>query len=79
MVEPRYDQLSTEGAFSGSIKRVLGAGGDCAALPLKDVKDLRPEIFSLWTFRRILKETPLIGAGGYCDDTAQQAISEGMS
>ncbi|KAG0646732.1 12-oxophytodienoate-10 [Hyphodiscus hymeniophilus] len=77
MVEPRYDQLSTEGAFSGKIKRVPGAGGDCAALPLKEAKDVSVGEFSLWTFRRILKETPLIGAGGYCGDTARDAIAEG--
>ena len=76
MVEPRYDQLSTEGAFSGKIKRVFGA--DCDAAPLKDFEDPKVETFSLWTFRRILTRTPLIGAGGYCGDMARNAISEGM-
>lgn len=79
MVEPRYDQLSTESAFSGKVNRVLAAGGACAALPLKEASAPRAEDFSLWIFRRILKETPLIGAGGYCGDTAREAISEGMS
>jgi 12-oxophytodienoic acid reductase len=78
MIEPRYDQLSTEGAFSGKIKRVLGNGGNCAVRPLKDVKPPKTENFSLWIFRQILKQTPLIGAGGYCGDTARDAISEGM-
>lgn len=77
MVEPRYDQLSTEGAFSGNIKRVLRDGGN-SARPLRDVKARKTENFSLWTFRRILKRTPLISAGGYCGDTARDAISEGM-
>jgi 12-oxophytodienoic acid reductase len=78
MVEPRYDQLSTEGAFSGNLERRSGACGDCAAMPLKDVKNSRTEDFSLWAFRKILKDTPLIGAGGYCSDTARQAILQGV-
>ena len=67
MVEPRYDQFSTEGAFSGCREVVdLGArrNGD---------------EFSLWTFRKILKGTPLVGAGGYDGDSAREAITEGTS
>jgi 2,4-dienoyl-CoA reductase-like NADH-dependent reductase (Old Yellow Enzyme family) len=78
MVEPRYDQLSTEGAFSSKIKRIPGAGGDCSELLFKDAKFREAEPFSLWKFRRILKQTPLVGAGGYCVDTAREAISEGI-
>jgi 2,4-dienoyl-CoA reductase-like NADH-dependent reductase (Old Yellow Enzyme family) len=33
--------------------------------------------YTLWTFRRILKTTPLIGAGGYTAKSARDAISEG--
>jgi hypothetical protein len=94
MVEPRYDQLSTEGAFSDSINRAdlnekrPGAGGDCAACTHNVVQ--QPDVskadqgkkgqeFSLWTFRRILKTTPLIGAGGYNADSAREAIEEGMA
>ncbi len=39
--------------------------------PLKDS-------FSLWNFRSILKNTPLIGAGGYDSGSAREAISEGI-
>ena len=78
MVEPRYDQLSTEGAFSGKIKRAGRDGANCEMVSVKTTKGLEPEDFSLWTFRRILKQTPLIGAGGYCSDTARDAISEGV-
>jgi 2,4-dienoyl-CoA reductase-like NADH-dependent reductase (Old Yellow Enzyme family) len=87
MVEPRYDQLSTEGAFSGSIQRtgIAGAGGDCSACPVNKQSDgskaqrggERQE-YSLWTFRRILKTTPLIGAGGYDATSAREALHEGM-
>jgi 2,4-dienoyl-CoA reductase-like NADH-dependent reductase (Old Yellow Enzyme family) len=65
MVEPRYDQYSTEGAFSENIKVVDGKR-DC-------------EEFSLWTFRMILKNTPLVGAGGYDAMSARDAISEGRN
>jgi 12-oxophytodienoic acid reductase len=79
IVEPRYDQLSTEGAFSGNIERQPGAGGDA------DTCEEREEVkagngdglYSLWTFRKILKTTPLIGAGGYNIETARSAIAEG--
>jgi 2,4-dienoyl-CoA reductase-like NADH-dependent reductase (Old Yellow Enzyme family) len=77
MVEPRYDQLSTEGAFSGKIERLSGAGGDC----ISDVQEVKETslggAFSLWTFRRILRNTLLIGAGGYDSQTAREAISQG--
>ena len=79
MVEPRYDQLSTEGAFSSKIKRIPFAGGDCSESHFQDANFREAEPFSLWKFRQILKETPLVGAGGYCADTAREAISEGMS
>jgi hypothetical protein len=81
IVEPRYDQLSTEGAFSANIDRKEGAGGDsaaCAVLP--EVKRRNSnEMYSLWTFRRILRSTPLIGAGGYDVETARAAIAEGKT
>jgi 2,4-dienoyl-CoA reductase-like NADH-dependent reductase (Old Yellow Enzyme family) len=34
--------------------------------------------YTLWTFRRILKTTPLIGAGGYTAKSAREAIAEGL-
>jgi hypothetical protein len=34
--------------------------------------------YTLWTFRRILKTTPLIGAGGYNAQSAREAIAEGL-
>jgi hypothetical protein len=79
MVEPRYDQLSTEGAFSGNLDRVTGAWLDCTVPAAKGkVRQPKPEeIYSLWNFRKILKETPLIGAGGYDAMGAREAISEG--
>ncbi|RAH76576.1 putative NADPH dehydrogenase [Aspergillus japonicus CBS 114.51] len=64
LVEPRYDLGSKEGAFSGCIARekVDGEGmGDR----------------TIWPFRRILKTTPVIGAGGYDAVSAAQAIEEG--
>jgi 2,4-dienoyl-CoA reductase-like NADH-dependent reductase (Old Yellow Enzyme family) len=67
MVEPRYDQFSTEGAFSGHREDVNGA------------EKQQGEDFSLWTFRRILKSTPLMGAGGYDAKTAREAIAEGKN
>lgn len=67
MVEPRYDQFSTEGAFSGQ-REIVG-----------DVEERRGDEFSLWTFRRILKSTPLIGAGGYNAESARDAIAEGRT
>jgi hypothetical protein len=33
--------------------------------------------YTLWTFRRILKTTPLVGAGGYTAQSAREAIAEG--
>lgn len=83
MVEPRYDQLSTEGAFSGKISRngQMVIGGDDAACKVDEEKESCSkqvqEQFSLWPFRRTLEETLLIGAGGYDGTTARQAISEG--
>ncbi|KAL4956487.1 hypothetical protein BDW69DRAFT_158362 [Aspergillus filifer] len=65
MAEPRYDQLSNEGAFSGAINRDRGQALTAAPQP------------SLWPFRRILKNTPFIGAGGYDALSAPQAIREG--
>lgn len=66
MVEPRYDQLSNEGAFSGSIRRENDSRSTSSASPA-----------TLWPFRRLLKNTPLIGAGGYDAKSADQAIAEG--
>jgi 2,4-dienoyl-CoA reductase-like NADH-dependent reductase (Old Yellow Enzyme family) len=34
--------------------------------------------YTLWTFRRILKTTPLIGAGGYTAKSAREAVAEGL-
>jgi 2,4-dienoyl-CoA reductase-like NADH-dependent reductase (Old Yellow Enzyme family) len=70
VVEPRYDQGSGEGAFSGSIQREKkdvngGEGGDGSAPA------------SIWLFRRILKNATVIGAGGYDDVSAGRAIEEG--
>ncbi|KAL3440868.1 hypothetical protein BJX65DRAFT_289696 [Aspergillus insuetus] len=66
VVEPRYDQGSGEGAFSGSIQRENGSeGGDGGASA------------SIWPFRRILKNTTVIGAGGYDAGSAARAIEEG--
>jgi 2,4-dienoyl-CoA reductase-like NADH-dependent reductase (Old Yellow Enzyme family) len=67
MVEPRYDQYSTEGAFSGKLEVVDLGERRCG------------DEFSLWTFRRILKSTPLVGAGGYDANSARDAIAEGKS
>ncbi|KAF3402286.1 12-oxophytodienoate reductase 2 [Talaromyces pinophilus] len=69
IVEPRYDQLSQEGAFSGKIMRPQnesreGAGTTSSAA-------------SIWPFRRVLKTTTVIGAGGYDATSAAQAIEEG--
>jgi 2,4-dienoyl-CoA reductase-like NADH-dependent reductase (Old Yellow Enzyme family) len=66
MLEPRYDQLSNEGAFSGNIKRENDSKSTSSALSA-----------SIWPFRRLLKNTPLIGAGGYDAKSADQAIAEG--
>jgi 2,4-dienoyl-CoA reductase-like NADH-dependent reductase (Old Yellow Enzyme family) len=77
MVEPRYDQLSTEGAFSGNLRQIKGAGGDSTACNVQAKGTTLPEEFSLWTFRRILKTTLLVGAGGYSAATARKAIEEG--
>jgi 2,4-dienoyl-CoA reductase-like NADH-dependent reductase (Old Yellow Enzyme family) len=65
MVEPRYDQFSTEGAFSGNVEVVDLGEKRCG------------DEFSLWTFRRILRSTPLVGAGGYDAISARDAIAEG--
>jgi len=66
MVEPRYDRFSIEGAFSAHREDV----------DTTEEKGQGDE-FSLWTFRRILKITPLIGAGGYDAQTARDAVTEG--
>ncbi|RAQ60170.1 hypothetical protein COH20_005195 [Aspergillus flavus] len=66
VVEPRYDQLSNEGAFSGSINRENSAESISSTLSV-----------SIWPFRRLLKNTPLIGAGGYDAESANEAIAEG--
>jgi 2,4-dienoyl-CoA reductase-like NADH-dependent reductase (Old Yellow Enzyme family) len=64
VVEPRYDQGSGEGAFSGDIHREnVPVDGSSSA--------------SIWPFRRILKNTTVIGAGGYDAVSAAKAIEEG--
>lgn len=69
IVEPRYDQFSQEGAFSGKIVRPSnetrseGIAASSAA--------------SIWPFRRALESTTVIGAGGYDAKLAAQAIEEG--
>jgi len=63
IVEPKYDQFSTEGAFSGHREVV-------------DETKQRDE-YSLWTLRKILKNTPLMGAGGYDAKSARDAVSKG--
>lgn len=70
IVEPRYDQLSTEGAFSDTIQRGIVAGD-------KDVETPMPVSLSIWPFRDILKRTVLITAGGFDADSARSAIVEG--
>lgn len=37
----------------------------------------REEEMNLWSFRKILKKTPIIGAGGYDREIARDAIQEG--
>ncbi|KAL4885963.1 hypothetical protein BJY04DRAFT_179600 [Aspergillus karnatakaensis] len=71
MVERRYDQFSKEGAFSGSIQR---KGGDEGTAQRGETLDDR----SLWRFRKILKNTVLVGAGGYDGTSAAQAVEEGL-
>ena len=53
IVEPRYDQLRTE-----------GSKGD----------EDEP---SLWVFRKVLKKTPLVAAGGFDAASAREAIAQG--
>lgn len=66
IVEPRYDQLSQEGAFSGNIRRRSEISNTLAAASV-----------SIWPFRRLLTTTTVIGAGGYDGKSAAQAIEEG--
>ncbi len=66
LVEPRYDQFSTEGAFSSE----------------RATRDLvhdqaEKEKYSIWTFRRLLEKTPVVGAGGYDVVGAREAIAGG--
>lgn len=79
IVEPRYDQLSTEGAFSGNIERKSGpdSDADMGVAKIEVKAGDGDETYSLWTFRKILTTTPLIGAGGYSPETARTAIAEG--
>lgn len=70
IVEPRYDQLSTEGAFSSSIQRSETAKEETKG------KAESAEL-SIWPFRDILKQTVLITAGGFDADSARSAITEG--
>lgn len=69
MVEPRYDQLSTEGAFGSQRTNGLATNSQ-----ITDSK----EDPSLWTFKNILKNTLLIAAGGYSPGSAREALAEGM-
>ncbi|KAJ0418379.1 12-oxophytodienoate reductase [Aspergillus carlsbadensis] len=73
VVEPRYDQGSGEGAFSGRIQREKidqpGDGGEG--------EGNGEATASIWPFRRILKNTTVIGAGGYDAVSAAKAIEEG--
>ena len=62
MIEARY------------VNRIRGKTGAERREQEKAETDLR---YTLWTFRRILKTTPLIGAGGYTVKSAREAISEG--
>ncbi|CZR60180.1 related to Putative 12-oxophytodienoate reductase 2 [Phialocephala subalpina] len=66
LVEPRYDQLSSEGAFASERNE-------------RDVvkEEHKNEDLSIWPFRRLLKKIPVIGAGGYDGASAREAISEG--
>ncbi|RDW67181.1 alkene reductase [Aspergillus mulundensis] len=73
IVEPRYDQGSGEGAFSGDIKR----DGTSQAQEGGDGKVNGEKTGSIWPFRRILKNTTVIGAGGYDAASAAKAIEEG--
>lgn len=70
IVEPRYDQFSTEGAFSDTIQRGVVAGE-------KDMEKSTSVGLSIWPFRDILKRTVLITAGGFDADSARSAIVEG--
>ncbi|CEL11539.1 hypothetical protein ASPCAL14640 [Aspergillus calidoustus] len=85
IVEPRYDQGSTEGAFSGSIERKKSQLGTeteteteklCQSHEREEVQPAAGEM-SIWPFRRILKNTTVIGAGGYNAESAARAIEEG--
>lgn len=67
IVEPRYDQFSTEGAFSDTIQRA----GE------KDTEKSTSVGLSIWPFRDILKRTVLITAGGFDADSARSAVVEG--
>ncbi|KAK4936654.1 hypothetical protein LTR10_022506 [Elasticomyces elasticus] len=71
LVEPRYDVLSTEGAFAGKVDRKAGAVEEVATTTT----------FSLEPFRKILNRTnpptPLIGAGGYNASSAREAVRSG--
>ncbi|KAE8148876.1 12-oxophytodienoate reductase [Aspergillus avenaceus] len=67
IVEPRYDQLSNEGAFSGNIQRTTTDS--------PSIKET--ETPTIWPFRHILKATPVIGAGGYDSESVAQAIHKG--
>lgn len=69
IVEPRYDQLSQEGAFSGKIMRPQNQNQENAATTSSAA--------SIWPFRRILKSTTVIGAGGYDATSAAEAIEQG--
>lgn len=71
IVEPRYDQLSTEGAFSGAIQR-----SETRKEEIK--KKVEPVELSIWPFRDILKRTVLITAGGFDASGARSAINEGV-
>ncbi|KAL5335296.1 hypothetical protein BJX70DRAFT_375506, partial [Aspergillus crustosus] len=74
IVERRYNQLSKEGAFSASIDRKKEGESEGKATQKTTVEDDR----SLWRYRRILKNTVLVGAGGYDGASAAQAVEDGL-
>lgn len=73
LVEPRYDVLSTEGAFTGTVHRSAKAGGAAEELAATTTS------FGLEPFRKILSRTgtPVIGAGGYHPSSAREAVGSG--
>ncbi|KAL2802445.1 hypothetical protein BJX63DRAFT_437861 [Aspergillus granulosus] len=66
------DRISTFSALSAELeKRALAEGQD------QDQEKDSGEAVSIWPFRRVLKNTTVIGAGGYDAVSAAKAIEEG--